>query len=129
VDTRSGVAVQLGEGEGTSARLTRSHWKNIFAQKHHTGFRNSTYNLERPLERKMDLIFGTWNFRSLYRAGALWSVTSEIEKYRMDLLKEVKWEGNGYLQSGNYSLFYEQYFYYHQLGTRLFMRIETDIPK
>ena len=30
--------------------------------------------------------FGTSNFRSLYSAGALGLVTSEIENYRMDLV-------------------------------------------
>jgi Endonuclease/Exonuclease/phosphatase family. len=34
----------------------------------------------------MDMRFGTWNVRSRYRAGALDLVTSEIEKYRMDLV-------------------------------------------
>ena len=34
----------------------------------------------------MDMRFDTWNVRSLYRAGALGLVISEIEKYRMDLV-------------------------------------------
>ena len=44
--------------------------------------------------------FGTWNVRSLYRAGALGLVTSEIDKYRMDLVgvQEVRWEGSGTLE-------------------------------
>ena len=55
-------------------------------QKHHTGSQNWIDNLERPWLRKMDMRFGTWNVRSLYRAGALGLVTSEIDKYRMDLV-------------------------------------------
>ena len=37
--------------------------------------------------------------RSLNRAGALGLVTSEIDKYRMDLVgvQEVRWEGSGTL--------------------------------
>ena len=35
-------------------RLTTSHCKNIFSQKHHTGSRNLTDYLERPWQRKMD---------------------------------------------------------------------------
>ena len=52
----------------------------------------------------MDIRFGMWNAR----AGALALVTSEIEKYRMDLagVQEVRWEGSGTLKSGNYTLFY-----------------------
>ena len=65
----------------------------------------------------MDMRFGTWNVRSLYRAGVLGLVTSEIYKYRMDLVgvQEVRWEGSGILESGNYTLFYAN----HQLGTAM----------
>jgi hypothetical protein len=34
----------------------------------------------------MDMRFGMWIVRSLYRAGALGFVTSEIERCRMDLV-------------------------------------------
>jgi hypothetical protein len=49
----------------------------------------------------MEMIFGTWNLRSLYRAGALGLMTSEIEKYRMDLVCTKLFFGHmgaGYLQ-------------------------------
>ena len=91
-------------------RLTTSHCKNKGVQKHHTGPRNWTDNFEQPWQRKMGMRFGTWNVRSLHRAGALGLVTSEIlvAKYRMDLVgvQEVRWEGSGTLESGNYTLFY-----------------------
>ena len=35
----------------------------------------------------MDMRFGMWNVRSLYRAGAQGLVSSEVEKYRMDLVE------------------------------------------
>ena len=58
----------------------------------------------------MDMRFGTW---SLCRAGALNSVTNEIEKYRVDLvgIQEVRWE------SENYTLFYGEGNANHQLGS------------
>jgi hypothetical protein len=34
----------------------------------------------------MVMRFGIWNIRSLYRAGAQGLVTTEIEKYRMNLV-------------------------------------------
>ena len=62
--------------------------------------------------------FGTWNVRSLYRAGTLGLVTSKIDKYRMDLVgvQEVRWEGSGTLQSRNYTLFYVEGNTNHQPG-------------
>ena len=43
----------------------------------------------------MDMTFGIWKVRNLYRAVPLVLVTGDIEKYRMDLvgIREVRWEG------------------------------------
>ena len=43
-----------------------------------------------------------------YKAGALSSMTSEKEMYRMNLarVQEVRWKGSGTLESENYTLFY-----------------------
>ena len=59
--------------------------------------------MKQPWQRKIDMRFGTWNVRSLYRARALGLATIEIDKYRMDLVgvQEVRWEGSGTLESGN----------------------------
>ena len=86
-------------------RLTTSHCKNKGVQKRHIRPRNRTDKLERPWQRKMDMIFGTWNLRRLYRERALGLVTSEIDKYRMDLVgvQEVRWDCSGTLKSGNYT--------------------------
>jgi exonuclease III len=42
----------------------------------------------------MDIRFGTWNVRSLYRAGSLKTVARELVKYKLDLVgvQEVRWE-------------------------------------
>jgi hypothetical protein len=70
----------------------------------------------------MGMRFSTWNVRNLYRGGALSSVTSEVEKYRMDLVgvQKVSWEGNGTFESGNYILFYGEDNINHQLGINAF---------
>ena len=47
--------------------------------------------------RKMDMLFiNIWNVRSLYWKEILSSVTSETEKYKMDMVvEEVRQEVNG----------------------------------
>jgi hypothetical protein len=46
---------------------------------------------------KMDMRFGTWNVRSMYRADSLSVVAEEISKYKLDLegVQEVRWDGGG----------------------------------
>jgi hypothetical protein len=45
----------------------------------------------------MDVRFGTWNVRSLYRAGSLIAEAEVILKYKLDLVRvpEVRWERGG----------------------------------
>jgi hypothetical protein len=52
--------------------------------------------------------FCTWKVRSLYRAGSLTSVSSELSRYRLDLVgvQEVRWEGSGTVPAGEYTFFY-----------------------
>jgi hypothetical protein len=39
-----------------------------------------------PKRKKMDMRFGTWNAKGLYRAGSLRRVAEEISKYKLDLV-------------------------------------------
>jgi hypothetical protein len=57
--------------------------------------------------KKMDMRFGTWNIRSLYRAGSLMTVAKEISKCKLDLVgvQEVKWDGGGTEPAGQYTFF------------------------
>jgi exonuclease III len=50
---------------------------------------------------------GTWNVRSLCRAGAIKSVVGELEKYKLDLVgvQEVKWGGEVYQTAENETFF------------------------
>jgi hypothetical protein len=44
----------------------------------------------------------------LYRAGSLLTVSKELSKYKLDLVgvQEVRWEGGGTEQAGEYTFFY-----------------------
>jgi exonuclease III len=52
---------------------------------------------QRPKLKKMDMRFGTWNVRSLYRAGSLMTVAKEMSEYKLDLVgvQEVRWDRGG----------------------------------
>jgi hypothetical protein len=52
--------------------------------------------------------FGTWNVRSLYRAGSLMTVSRELARYKLDLVgvQEVGWEGGCTKPSREYIFFY-----------------------
>jgi exonuclease III len=55
----------------------------------------------------MDMRFGTWNVRSLYRSGSLKTVSGELAKYKLDLVgvQEVRWDKGGTEQAGDYTFF------------------------
>jgi hypothetical protein len=58
----------------------------------------------------MEMRFGTWNIRSMYRAGSLRAVAEEISKYKLDLVgvREVRWDGSGTKTAGEYTFFYRK---------------------
>jgi hypothetical protein len=45
----------------------------------------------------MDMRFGLWNVRSLYRAGSQMTDSRELARYKLHLVgvQEVRWEGSG----------------------------------
>jgi exonuclease III len=46
--------------------------------------------------------FGTWNVRSLYRAGSLMATVRELARYKLDLVsvQEVRWDKGGSVKAG-----------------------------
>ena len=53
-------------------------------------------------------MLGTWNVRSLYRAGSLTAAARELARYKLDLVdvQEVRWDKGGTVRAGDYNFFY-----------------------
>jgi exonuclease III len=70
----------------------------------------------------MDMRFGTWNVRSMYRAGSLRAVVEEVSKNKLDLVgvQEVRWDGGGTESVGRYTFFYGRGNENYELGTGFF---------
>jgi hypothetical protein len=62
---------------------------------------------KRPKLKKMDMRFGTWNVRSLYRAVSSMALAKVISKYKLDLVRvKIRWDRGGTEPAGKYTFFY-----------------------
>ena len=71
----------------------------------------------RSIQTEMKI--GTWNVKSLYRAGSL----KAAARYRLDVVcvHEVRWDKGGTVRAGDYEFFYGKGNENHQLGTGFFV--------
>jgi hypothetical protein len=70
----------------------------------------------------MDMRFGTWNVRSMYRAGSLRAVVEDISNYNFHLVGvQVRWDRDGTEPTGEYTCFYGKGNENHEVGAGLFV--------
>jgi exonuclease III len=66
--------------------------------------------------------FGTWNVRSIYKAGSLKTVAEDIAKFKLDLVRvQVRWDSGSTKPAGKYTFFYGMRNENHELGTGFFV--------
>jgi hypothetical protein len=120
----SGWSSSLGVGRGAN---NPSPQNSLFLTNHYAQPRNRTDYLAQPKHRRMDMRFGTWNVRSLYRSGSFKTVARELVKYKWDLLsvQEVRWDKGGTERAEDYTFFYGAGNEDHQLGTGFLCRKES----
>ena len=56
----------------------------------------------RNTKRKGDILLGTWDVRSLYRAGSLTAAARELARYKLELVgvQEVRWDKGAQYEQG-----------------------------
>ena len=74
-----------------------------------------------PKKRIRDMRFGTWNVRSLYRAGSLTAAARELARYKLNLVgvQQIRWDTEGTVRVGDYNFLYGKGSENHQEGTGL----------
>jgi len=101
-------------GVGLEAKKSHRKKKSYFTE-FYTGPRNWTDTLERPRQRKVDVSFWTWEFRNLYRAGALEKIVSEMT------VQGVRWDECGSQSADDCIFFYRNGNANNHKGTGFFI--------
>ena len=85
----------------------------------HSDLRGGRFPGEASRSGQRGMKIGTWNVRSLYRAGSLKAAARELVRYKLDVVcvQEVRWDKGGTVRAGDYNFLYGKGNENHQLGT------------
>lgn len=94
-------------GWGLSTGLTTLPRKKCFVQDPKNKPR-TRFNGKRHGNGNTELIFGTWNVRTLYKPGSAQSMIKEVEIYGLGVvaLQEIRWKEAGSIDMGNMIIFF-----------------------
>ena len=69
----------------------------------HSDLRGGVFLGESSRNIQTGMILGTWNVRSLYRAGSLKAPTRELGRYKLDVVgvQVVRWGKGGTVREGD----------------------------
>jgi len=89
----------------------------------HSNLQGGVFPGEASRSRQRGMKIGTWNVRSLYRAGSLKAAARELVRYKLDVVgvQEVRWDKGGTVRAGDYDFFYGKGNEKHQLGMSFFV--------
>jgi hypothetical protein len=79
----------------------------------------------------MDMRFGKWTVRSLYRSWSFTTVVRELARYKLDLLgvQEVRWDKAGTVRAGDYTFSYGKRERNSSVGDRVFRTAENSTSR
>jgi hypothetical protein len=98
--------------------------ENKFVTKNETEPQTWSDSLDkRSKQWNMDMRFGLWNVRNLYRVGSLLTVLRELVRYKLDSVgvQDVRWVGSGTEPAGEYTFFYRKGNENHEICTGCFV--------
>ena len=84
----------------------------------HSDLQGGVFLGETSCSGQTEMKIGTWNVRSLYRAGCPKAVAKELVRYKLDVVgvQEVRWDKGGTVGAGDYDFFYGKGNENHQPG-------------